>query len=103
MENGTPLFWVELIFKGSEDAMIFYVSIFIFCLEPTVRERLDENSFHHCYGIFFLKVSCRNYLIKLLETTCSKLFYSNYKTIWQRYLKRYITVEDFTDMDHHMN
>ena len=33
--------------------MIFCVSIFIFCLEPTVREQLDENDFRHCYGIFF--------------------------------------------------
>ena len=65
MENGTPLFWVELIFKGSEDAMIFYVSIFIFCLEPTVRERLDENSFHHCYGIFFFE----SIMPKLLDQT----------------------------------
>ena len=33
--------------------MIFRVSVFIFCLEPTVREQLDENDFRHCYGIFF--------------------------------------------------
>ena len=25
------------------------------------------------------------------------------KTLWQRYLERYITVEDFMDMDHHIN
>ena len=30
----------ELIFKGYEDAMIFCAFIFIFCLEPTVREQL---------------------------------------------------------------
>ena len=29
---------VELTFKEYKDAMIFCVSIFIFCLEPTVRE-----------------------------------------------------------------
>ena len=33
--------------------MIFCVSIFIFRLEPTVREQLDENDFRRCYGIFF--------------------------------------------------
>ena len=78
--------------------MIFCVSIFIFRLEPTVREQLDENDFRRCYGIFS-KVSFWNYLIK----PCSKFFRNNYKTLWQRYLKQYITVEDFTDMDHHMN
>ena len=53
LENKTPLFWIELTFKGYEDAMIFFVSIFIFCLEPMVREGLDENDFRHYYGIFF--------------------------------------------------
>ena len=78
--------------------MIFCVSIFIFCLEPTVREQLDENNFHHCYGIFS-KVPLWNYLVK----PCSKFPHNNYKTLWQRYLKRYIIAEDFTDMDHYMN
>ena len=41
------------IFKQNEDAMIFCVFIFIFCLETTVREQLDENNFHHYYGNFF--------------------------------------------------
>ena len=27
--------------------------MFIFCLEPTVREQLYENDFCHCYGTFF--------------------------------------------------
>ena len=48
-----PLFCVELTFKGYEDTMIFYVSIFIFSLEPTVREQVDENHLHHCRGIFW--------------------------------------------------
>ena len=30
----------------------YSVSIFSFCLEPTVREQLDENDFLHYYGIF---------------------------------------------------
>ena len=42
--------------------MIFCVSIFIFCLELTVREQLDENDFRRYYGIFF-KVPFRKYLI----------------------------------------
>ena len=33
--------------------MIFCVSIFIFCLEATVREQLNENDSCHYYGIFF--------------------------------------------------
>ena len=33
--------------------MIFCVWILIFCLEPTVREQLNENDFRHCYGNFF--------------------------------------------------
>ena len=35
--------------------MIFRVSIFIFRLESTVREQLEENDFRRCYGIFFPK------------------------------------------------
>ena len=45
----TPLFWVELTFKGYEDPMILCVSLFIFCLEPMLRKQLDENY----YGILF--------------------------------------------------
>ena len=65
--NWTPLFRVELTFKGHEDAMIFCVSIFIFCLEQTVREQLDENDFRRYYGIFF-KVPFRKYLINYTTT-----------------------------------
>ena len=75
----------------------YSVSIFIFRLELTVREQLDENNFRRSYGIFF-ESTIWTYLIK----PCSKFFRNNYKTLWQRYLKRYITVEDFTEMDHHM-
>ena len=42
--------------------MIFCISIFIFCLEPTVRQELDENDIYHCYGIFF-----ESTILKLLE------------------------------------
>ena len=38
--------------SGYENPMIFCVSILIFCLEPTVKEQLNENGFRHCYGIF---------------------------------------------------
>ena len=50
------------IFKQNEDAMIFCVFIFIFCLETTVREQLDENDFHHYYGNFF-----ESTILKLLD------------------------------------
>ena len=79
--------------------MVFCVSFFILFLEPTVREQLNENDFRHCYGFSFAKVPFWNYFIKL----GSKFFRNNYKTLRQRRLKRFITVEDFTDMDHHMN
>ena len=45
--------------------MIFYFSTFIFCLEPTVREQLNENDLRHYYGIFF-------------ESTIPKLFNHSY-------------------------
>ena len=45
-----------------EDHMIFCVSIFIFCWEPTVRVQLDENKFRHCYGIF-----SESTILKLLD------------------------------------
>ena len=53
MKNRNPLFWVELTFKGYEDAMIFCVSIFVFCLGPTVTVQLNDKNFRHYYGIFF--------------------------------------------------
>ena len=52
--------FVKLTFKGYEDAMIFSVFIFIFCLEPTLREQLDENDFRHYY--FF-----ESTILKLLD------------------------------------
>ena len=33
--------------------MIFCVLILISCLEPTVKEQLDENDFRQYYGNFF--------------------------------------------------
>ena len=52
-EKWNSIVWVELTFKGCEDAMIFCVLIFIFCLEPKVGEQLDESDFRHYYGFFF--------------------------------------------------
>ena len=48
--------------------MIFCVSIFIFRLEPTVREQLDENDFRRCYGIFF-----ESTILKLLDQAMFKV------------------------------
>ena len=61
--------------------MIFCVFIFIFYLEPTVREQLDENDFRHYYGIFL-----ESAILKLLDHI-SKLFLNSYKTLWQPHLK----------------
>ena len=55
--------------------MIFCVSIFIFRLEPTVREQLDGNDFRHCYGIFF-----ESTILKLLDQASFKVFAQQYKT-----------------------
>ena len=48
--------------------MIFCVSVFIFRLEPTVREQLDENNFRRCYGIFF-----ESTILKLLDQATFKV------------------------------
>ena len=48
--------------------MVFSVSIFIFRLEQTVREQLDENDFRHCYGIFF-----ESTILKLLDQAMFKV------------------------------
>ena len=48
--------------------MIFYVSIFIFPLKPTVREQLDGNDFRRCYGIFF-----ESTILKLLDQAIIKV------------------------------
>ena len=62
--------------------MIFCVFIFIFCLEPTVREQLDENDFCHCY-VIFSKLPSWKYLIK----PCSNFFRNNCKRLWQRHFE----------------
>ena len=48
--------------------MMFCVSIFMFCLEPTVIEQLDENDFRHCYGILF-----ESTVLKLLDQAMFKV------------------------------
>ena len=50
--------------------MIFCVFIFIFRLEPAVREQLDENDFRRCYGIFF-----ESTILKLLDQAMFKVFF----------------------------
>ena len=57
----------------------YCVSIFIFCLEPTVREKLDENDFRHCYGIFS-KVPFRNHLITAMFKVLTQQLQSTLKT-----------------------
>ena len=59
----------------------YSVFIFIFRLEPTVREQLDENNFRHYYGIFF-----ESTILNLLDHI-SEFIRNNYKTLWQRHLK----------------
>ena len=80
-----PLFWVELMFKRYKDGMIFCVFIFIFCLETTVREQLDESDFRHYYGNF-LKVPFWNYLITAMFKVLSQQHLkdtSRMKILWR--------------------
>ena len=57
--------------------MMFCVSFFIFCFEPTVTEKLDENNFHHYYGSLFnstiLKLIDHSY-VQSSFTTITKHF-----------------------------
>ena len=62
-------------FKQYEDAMIFCVFIFTFCLEPTGKEELDENDFCHYFGNFF-----ESTILKLLDHI-STFFRNSYKTL----------------------
>ena len=55
--------------------MIFWVFIFIFCLEPTVREQLDKNDFCHYYGNFF-----ESTVLKLLDHSYVHI-HSNYEAL----------------------
>ena len=78
--------------------MIFCVSIFIFRLEPTVREQLDENDFRRCYGIFF-----ESTILKLLDQAMFKVLSQQLQdtltmAIWSDTLQLKIS-----DMDHQMN
>ena len=54
--------------------MIFCVSIFIFCSEPTVKEQLDENNFRHGYVIF-----PESTILKLLDQVMFKVLSQQYQ------------------------
>ena len=47
----------------------YSASVFIFCLEKTVREQLDENDLNHCYAIFF-----ESTILKLLDQIMIKVY-----------------------------
>ena len=68
-------------FKRYEDTMIFWVFIFIFCWEPTVREQLNKNDFCHYYGNFF-----ESTVLKLLDHSYVHI-HSNYEALWQQHWK----------------
>ena len=61
-------------FKRYEDAMILRAFIFIFCLEPTVSEQVDENDFRLYYGNFF-----ESTILKLLEHSYVRSSFTNIK------------------------
>ena len=90
------MFSLVLTFKRYEDAMIFCVFIFIFCLEPTEREQLDENDFRHYYGNFS-EAPFWKYLITAMFKVLSKQLRGTLTTAFERHM----TIKNFTDMDHH--
>ena len=51
--------------------MIFCAFIFIFCLEPPVREQLDENDFCHYYSVFF-----ESTILKLLDHSYVQIYFA---------------------------
>ena len=94
--NGTPIFWVDLTFEWYEDAMVFYVFIFIFLLRTNIKKRyLNESDFYHCYRNLFETAIPKVTWSQL----CSKFFLNNYETHWQQHFKRHPTIEDITVMD----
>ena len=62
------------------------------------KGHLDENEFRRYYGNFLesvtLKVACLG--------VYSKFCFSIYEANWQQHFERYLTVEDFTEIDQHM-
>ena len=54
--------------------MILRAFIFIFCLEPTVSEQVDENDFRLYYGNFF-----ESTILKLLEHSYVRSSFTNIK------------------------
>ena len=64
--------------NGTRCHDLFLYFIFIFYLEPTVREQPDGNDSRQYYDNFF-----ESDILKL----CSKFFQSNYETLWQRHIK----------------
>ena len=77
-ENGTPLFWLEVTFDWYEGAIVFFVFIFIFCLETTVLEiNWMRTTSVAVMVIIFSKVSFRN----------SKFISNNYEAPGQRQIK----------------
>ena len=53
---------VEVSFKWYECPMVFFVFIFIFCLETLQENNWIKNNFCRCYGNSFSKVPFQKYL-----------------------------------------
>ena len=71
---------------------VFSFLFFVFCLETTLREQLDENEFRRCY-VFFPKVSFRKYLI----TAMFKVLYQQLRGNLTTAFERHLTTEYFMD------
>ena len=73
-KNGTPLFWVELTFKGCEDAMIFCVLIFIFLFRTNGKRTAAWERLRHYYSIFF-----ESTILKLLDYSYVQISFATIK------------------------
>ena len=70
----------------------------LFCFRNNgKREQLNENNFRRCYGNFFPKASFRKYLIAAVFKVLFQQWRGTLTTVFEKYL----TIEYFTDIDHH--
>ena len=76
--------------------MIFRVFILIFCLEPTVREQLDQNDFRHYYGNFL-----ESTILKLPDYIYVENSFATITSPLTTAFERHLAIQIFTDIDHH--
>ena len=76
-----------MTFKWCEDAMVFHVFIFIFCLGPTLRKDTQVAATSDTVTVIFSNMPYSKFLLH------------NNEAHWQQNSEKHPTVEDFTDID----